>query len=152
MIAKRRISGEYPRIAQKTSNYELLDRLHDTPITQGAALELIKDITGTFSIKIGEVKFKPDHNGRAMWKTRNLILPSTPKNGNRRVGRLRVGIVVHELAHLTAVDRGCKTHGDAFIKILDELAAHVDKQGWYTTAPTRRDTDEARAQNRQTRI
>lgn len=127
MPRKPTISGEYPRVSQKTSCYESLDRLHGTSITQAAALQLVQDLAQTFKIQVGMVVFKPRHLGRAMWRTRNIILPATPKFDTRRVGFLRVGIVVHEVSHLLALQRGCKNHGDTFVTALDELVLYVDR-------------------------
>lgn len=127
MSRNSEIIGEYTRISQKTSCYEQLDRLHDTTMTQADALDLVQHLAQTFKIQIGKVVFKPRHLGRAMWRTRNIILPATPKCDSRRVGFLRVGIVVHEVSHLLALQRGCKNHGEIFVKTLDELALYVDQ-------------------------
>lgn len=62
-----------------------------------------------------------------MYKTRNIILPATPKCDARRRGFLRIGIVVHEVCHLLAHQRGCKNHGDVFIMALAELVLYVDQ-------------------------
>jgi len=128
MAIRTKICGEYTSISQKTTCYDLLDRLHDTPISQADALALVEDLAQTFQIKIGKVIFKPRHKGRAMWKTRNIILPATPKCDSRRVGFLRTGIVVHEVCHLLVLQRGCKTHGDTFVRTLDELVRHVSQR------------------------
>lgn len=127
MHRRLKIGGEYPRISQKTSCYEDLDRLHGTPITQADALDLIQHLAQKFQVQVGKVMFKPRHKGRAMWLTRNIILPSVPKCDTRRVGFLRTGIVVHEFCHLLALNRGCKTHGDVFVKALDELVLYVSQ-------------------------
>ena len=125
MSRKSKIIGEYTRISQKTSCYDLLDQLHGTAITQADALDLVQHLAQTFQIQVGKVLFKPHHKGRAMWRTRNIILPATPKHDTRRTGFLRVGIVVHEVCHLLALQRGCKNHGEVFVKTLDELTLYV---------------------------
>lgn len=126
MAHRPTIDGEYPRVSQKTRCYELLDRLHDTPISQEAAVQLVQHLADAFRVRVGKVKFKPGHRGRARYKTRN-ILPSTPKLDKRRVGFLRTGLVIHEVAHLLGEQRGCKTHGDVFIMTLDELVHYASQ-------------------------
>lgn len=121
------IGGEYTRISQKTAYYELLDRLHDTSISQAAAIALVQDLARTFQVNVGTVTFKPRHKGRAMYRTNNIILPATPKCDTRRVGFLRTGIVIHEFCHLLALQRGCRNHGETFIKALDELVLYVSQ-------------------------
>ncbi|WP_224962709.1 SprT-like domain-containing protein [Geomonas subterranea] len=127
MAPRTKISGEYTRISQKTAYYDLLDKLHDTPISQGTAIELVQHLAQTFQVNVGKVIFKQWHKGRAMYRTKNIILPATPKQDTRRVGFLRTGIVVHEFCHLLALQRGCRNHGEVFIKTLDELVLYVSQ-------------------------
>lgn len=127
MAPKAKISGEYTRISQKTAYHDLLDNLHDTPISQGAAIELVQHLAQTYHVNVGKVIFKPRHKGRAMYRTKNIILPATPKQDTRRVGFLRTGIVVHEFCHLLALQRGCRNHGEVFIRSLDELVLYVSQ-------------------------
>lgn len=124
------IHGEYRCVARGTKHPELLDRLHGTGITPDAAADLTRYIVDKFDTCIGLIKFEYRHCGRFMWKTRNIILPAQPlTDPQSRYGRLRVGIVVHEVAHAIAFDRGCRTHAPAFIEVLDSVMECLTEGG-----------------------
>lgn len=115
----QQISGEYAMVARRSRNYALLKDLHETPCGQQVAKALIENISREFGVKVSAIRFKEWTRGRAYYKTSSLCLPATPGKG---FGYLRIGIVLHEIAHLIAFHRFReRAHRAPFIKTLDFL-------------------------------
>jgi len=58
-----------------------------------------------------------------------VTLPAEPlRRGDKPTGKLRVGIVAHEMAHLLAVQKGRTGHGPLFVQAIDEILAFLDKE------------------------
>ena len=118
---KQRVSqiyGEYAKVSRRTKNYDLLEMLHSTPCTQSEAIAMIESIAKQYGISVSAIRFREGSRGRAYYKKFSITLPATPGSG---FGRLRIGIVLHEIAHLIACKRGEKAHRQVFVDVLDTL-------------------------------
>ena len=125
MLERRKISGEYTMVGRRSKNYALLKQLHETACTQEEALSIVKTVSHQYGITVSVVRFREGVRGRAYCKTFALSLPATPGAG---FGRLRVGIVLHELAHLIAFHRFKeRAHRRPFLSLLDYLGHEWSK-------------------------
>jgi hypothetical protein len=94
------IAGEYKRVARLSNEKDLMIKAHQTPCTQQEAESIIRRYADAYDLKIPYIKFKPYHNGRAT-KQSGIILPANGDNIEvSPYGKLRIGIVLHELAHI----------------------------------------------------
>jgi hypothetical protein len=107
--------GEYPTIvrwAMAYGCYATLRRAHETPITQREAVRLIyafrrQPIDIAFRGKRGRAS-QPNANMERRTAEYRITLPPEP---GRCWGNLRVGIVLHELAHVIDHERRRSTAG-----------------------------------------
>lgn len=109
------ISGEYDFVTWTSRDQSALARVHNTPCTPHEARHLIAILTPNLGVRV-------IFNGKAGKSTRytdgrrRISLPAKPGQG---VTFLRVGLVLHEVAHqLVALRAG---HGPEFINKLDDL-------------------------------
>lgn len=111
------IPGEYPEVAAVTERHDLMVKASLTPVTKYEAAVLVKK----FSPKT-KLFFYPESRGIAWPLTRMIALPDMEgvvvmyPGGERPV--LRLGVVLHEIAHISCVECG---HGTNFVKALDRL-------------------------------
>jgi hypothetical protein len=110
------ISGEYDCVSKKTRHFDILRDAHRRSISRGDALALCELLRPSVAVKfIG-------YRGRAHIRKNAISLPVVGwghrTNGGPGVGSLRVGIVLHELAHLRYGKSG---HGVGFVACLDRL-------------------------------
>jgi hypothetical protein len=125
------IDGEYPQVANLTTRYDELKLAHQTAITPGDARALADLLHPGVEVYFrgyrGHAHYGPplpppglEHLFRSPVPD-SISLPS-PGWGNRNygpaIGKLRVGIVLHELAHVQA---RCPGHGEDFVQGLDAL-------------------------------
>lgn len=137
-MRKKKIYGEYALVSNLTRDWTRLNEVHSIAISKKEALDIIRDLCHYLDIAIPTVTFR---NGKGVaYKSQNKIgLPHTDVssrrpllNGWERYGVLRVGLVLHELAHLitpTTYHRSSgyrKNHGKEFVARLDYLVAK-----WY---------------------
>lgn len=105
-----KIPGEYARVSQRSSVKHLLRRAHRQPITVDEAKRLISQVLLRYGIMEDRVRQVWRAGGRGKVVHRNstlmpwqctLTLPNTPlTTPDKPVGQLRVGLVLHELAHI----------------------------------------------------
>jgi hypothetical protein len=117
--------GEYDHVLAKSSDAAALIALHETPCSEEEAIKILGWAEGLKprrllnDVKLPMRLYFMGNRGRAGTKMRRGHYRhhmSLPKGGGRR---LRVGIVLHEYAHLVA-EAGAK-HNHEFVRILDEL-------------------------------
>jgi len=127
------IPGEYQKVSRLSRDPHRLQSAHQTPCTQEAAQKIVGIVDDLHDIEVSVVRFRERACGRAYYN-RALSLPATPGAG---FGCLRVGIVLHELAHLVTWKqygrpqrragtrrtkrKGAEAHGQVFVSILDDL-------------------------------
>ena len=123
------IHGEYQMVSRRLQQYTLLARAHAEPIEQDEARTLVEMLAEHYQLAYPVlVHFRhrsPGRISRTKDGKRLILLPSfpMPKVGGpfgKQVGYLRVGIVLHEFAHVLDLDTA-KRHGTGFVHILDEL-------------------------------
>lgn len=120
-----RINGEYSRVSQLTSQYELLTRAHQTIIMREDAKALVELLSSGVKVRFRGYK------GHADLNKRTIALPSEGPSrvsnlSGTMVGKLRVGIVLHELAHIRY---GVGGHDGGFVEVLDQLL-RISKGLW----------------------
>ena len=112
MIVNYKIPGEYAGVSIMTKEPELLRIAHEHFITREQALIIVRE-----KRKKLPVHFK-GYRGRCPKHKLYIALPDERKIApNGIIGRLRVGIVLHELAHFDTSLR----HDQAFVARLDTL-------------------------------
>lgn len=138
MPLKHKNFGEYSKVCKLTRNLALLLSAHETPCNQDEAKALIETVARKYGLQVSAVRFKEGVRGWAYYKSQSLSLPASAGKG---FGRLRVGIVLHEIAHLITRKKigiplrvggmklrrktGEESHGTVFVSVLDDLL-----QGW----------------------
>lgn len=130
--------GEYPGVAEMSMNLDRLRRAHVTPCDHALAYLLVAIMHNAhkdqyiYGGPAPVIKFRRDKRGfKRSWARskpngmKRLCLPHedliynpiTCRNPN---GYLRVGVVIHEYAHLLTMKSG-ELHGRAFVIVLDQL-------------------------------
>lgn len=113
--------GEYVRVMQWSSDPWALWHAHRTSITQSEARELIIEVSEWLDLDPPEVDFT-SKTGRFYWDRWRLILPAVPldvEHPLQWLGRLRRGLVLHELSHMWSGE--AEKHGRQFVRNLDHL-------------------------------
>jgi hypothetical protein len=119
---------EYARVLSRSRDPELLRRLHARAISPTDAEALVALVFETAHRTAPRVVFR-GYRGHSNIKTMTITLPAA---GNRiapssgiGIGSLRVGIVLHECAHLLAQRFTTRDlcHGPVFVGHLDALCA-----------------------------
>jgi len=133
----KKIRGEYTRVSHWSCKKDIIDEANKTPINIPDALALVRLLEDEFlSINMGDmpkinVRFKLGAYGMAYYGYWKLVLPATelPYYGHKPIGYLRVGVVIHEVAHLVAF-KGFRerNHGKLFVDCLDMLMEY-----WYSS-------------------
>lgn len=140
--------GEYQHVLNRTTREAALVHAHRIPISRGDALWLVKQLAARFEVEQPVVRFssKKGRAGKrflgADGRVRRGVRGEDLASGvARRVnyislpgrildvrdgewyGYLRVGLVLHEFAHLLAMARGhtCAHHGPEFVQALDDV-------------------------------
>jgi hypothetical protein len=120
--------AEYDHVLERSSAPETLIKLHETPCTEQEAIAILHWLDTQRARRLFRDAPLPmrlyfmGYRGRAGMKIRqgkahhHMSLPSGAVNGGRR---LRVGLVLHEYAHLVAPSG--EKHGKIFVDILDDL-------------------------------
>lgn len=138
--------GEYETVAARSMNLARLRRAHNTPCDHALAFTLVaimhevhkQDYVAGKGI-IPKVHFRRSKLGRKRsfsytnTKTgqKTLRLPHeemiyNPSVHKSPTGRLRVGVVIHEYAHLLTVKK-TDNHGHLFTSVLDQLLYETEK-------------------------
>ena len=117
---KSLITGEYVNVAKKTTKFDLLRFAHENDFIDRDQARLI-----VYARNAGlKVRFN-GYRGRCPAHRQWITLPrGNDVKSNGIHGRLRVGIVLHELAHYENAVK--PMHGPAFIEKLDALV-----EWWY---------------------
>ncbi len=120
----RLVEGEYKQVAQWSRRRDLLEKAHGTGCTiqqTRALIDLLCEAT-----KVCVTLRWGSRRGRAYFKPGALptiSLPATPyvtgSDPKQRYGKLRVGLVLHEFAHVWAGPR--QGHSWVFVAKLDAL-------------------------------
>jgi len=124
----RAIAGEYAGVYRQSAQKSLLAKAHTTPIAREDAVALMTLLTANLNDnRRVRVQFNRGSRGRWNPTAMQITLPSEPlARPGAGAGYLRVGIVLHELAHALAPARG---HGPQFVAVLDKLL--VEAEGLY---------------------
>ncbi len=126
-MARITIDGEYVGVTQRSRQPNLLRHAHQTPTVPEEARVLVQILAEHFNIPAPAVRFRVRSYGRARRTQYDILLPrERMRPGNSpTIGHLRVGIVLHEFAHLLhhkrCPDIRCLDHGLEFCRILDEV-------------------------------
>jgi hypothetical protein len=113
MIVRHKIPGEYAGVSIMTSEPELLRIAHEHFITREQALVIVRE-----KRKKLPVHFK-GFRGRCPKHKLYIALPDERRiSPNGIIGRLRVGIVLHEMAHFF---NSSLRHDQEFVDRLDVL-------------------------------
>ena len=117
-----------------TTEHALLKLAHRTPMVPEDARALVDLLSGHFGIAAPQVRFRVRSYGKAGPLGRYIVLPRErmrPASG--AIGYLRVGIVVHEFAHILArLLHGRVEHGLQFVQVLDAVL-RVSQPLWEET-------------------
>lgn len=120
--------GEYISVIRASADPASLVALHRWSLNPDEALDLIAMISDEQGLKRPTVAFT-SKSGRYYTEDNRLILPKAPLDPARTgnwYGRLRWGIVLHEMGHAIDHHRTPNKrdyHGRRFTGILDELVA-----------------------------
>jgi len=144
--------GEYDWVACESRDLPALVRVHSTPCTCEEATALLSELArqhlptaeanafrvqwgskrgrgGYLALRKREVRFVCPVTGRAHYRMSKIgqvpyvSLPKIPmKQGGPWKDSLRVGLVLHEFAHVLTIDND-QWHGKVFTKSLDDLVA-----------------------------
>lgn len=117
------IPGEYQRVSEWSTQYFRLSQAHSTPITRENAYELIKKLALRYSIKNLLVEWIAGRFKGRGGKKKGRPFVQLPTEAGSGVGYLRVGLVLHEFAHVireTSANPGMP-HGREFVATLDKL-------------------------------
>jgi len=110
---KTQVIGEYKNVSRMTREPELLKKAHESFISREQALAIVRERQPKL-----EVRFN-GYRGRCPKHRRWITLPSEKEIKSNGVhGRLRVGIVLHELCHYETKNM---KHGIFFTFSFDEL-------------------------------
>ena len=123
-------TGEYPQVLHKVKNADRLISLHQTTCNESMARHIIERVRLEFNcVFLEKISISPRHRrGRA--GSRVILLPSVPLQFSDScvIGKLRIGLVLHELAHVIHWTRirqrnnqDRKPHGREYCDILDML-------------------------------
>lgn len=142
-MKKHTVYGEYEQVAKHSRDITRLDEVHSIPITRKEAEDILTDVCAYLKVRRPKLSFGAKY-GKAYHNDYRISLPSSGwckgfdrAHGWKRYGTLRVGLVLHELAHLltpikrTATGRGIH-HGADFTRNLDTLI-----EVWYKLLETR---------------
>lgn len=141
---ERKIVGEYDIVVRLTTQYDLLKKYHATPMTKEDAYFLIKDLCILHGISFYDmiIHWGNENSGRGGHRYVDnrrvgyISLPSkTAKVGDINQN-LRIGLVLHEFAHViihmkkinTREKRKNQHHGIKFCEIFDELMVYYHKK------------------------
>lgn len=131
----RLVPGEYYAVGQRTRQKALMIKAHTTPISREVQGQLIKHICEQFGIEGLHVIYGRSRRGRGGHKSvpglGTVPFVSFPKQDNWNKGpewegKLRAGLILHEVAHVIAKGAG---HGSLFVRTLDQLL--VAAEGLY---------------------
>lgn len=130
------IRGEYPQVAGDTQEWTLLNDAHQMSCTEHKAIELMRVVwelpIAKDVMKIRYLEFRKGGRGRTNYKDWAVYLPRPGESRHM----LRVGLVLHECAHLIhqwAIMKKTGTwdcslnHGAGFTTVLDELLRGTTK-------------------------
>ena len=127
--------GEYTNVVKRSKYQSLLIRANKEGMTQTTATALIERLRQEYGMgKPIVLKFVEGHRGVANFGY-TITLPASPyKNETSVLGKLRVGVVLHEFAHVVLMSRGAysggnnktqggsrQLHGEVFSQVLDKL-------------------------------
>jgi hypothetical protein len=130
----RLVPGEYYSVGRMTTQPALMVKAHTTPLSWTQCRQLIAQMCDKFGVKNLQVQYGRSRRGRGgcvRVKGQRLPYVSFPKTDNWNKGpewqgKLRAGLILHELAHAFTDVRG---HGRTFVQKLDELL--VAAEGLY---------------------
>jgi len=127
------VQGEYACVCKKSSVFYLIDRAHKMPLTREQAEKLVIDLSIRFlDGQRPTVRFRKESRGRANASRWSICLPLVSlKEGELPFGKLRVGVVVHEVAHLATYRSGSLIrHGERFVQVFDGMLEWMERTGW----------------------
>lgn len=124
-----KINGEYNRVYHWSKHKNLIIDANLTPISQDGAVALIRLLEDKINENAGfnrfhsKISFTRKYGCAKLWSN-EICLPKyiLPESTNTLIGYLRVGLVIHEFAHLMAYSmfRSYK-HDRNFVTVLDSL-------------------------------
>jgi hypothetical protein len=115
------VVGEYTNVALAMARHDpeahrLLQHAHGQSISTEDAAALVDLLVEHYRLAPIKVVFRKGSRGRYFFGERRMILPRVPiAPGESWCGRLRLGIVLHELAH-AVVGAGKAPHGARFVE------------------------------------
>jgi len=145
MAARRgahHVEGEYLTVQDASTDQPALRLAHETGCTREEAISLVRRIEKREGLPPGAIRimFRAGSRGRGGFLYRRgrtwndspqrilrVLLPSEPlpDGGYSPYGRLRIGIVLHEVAHAVLVAQGLGYgHGRLFVQRLDQYVQH----------------------------
>lgn len=133
------VKGEYPQVSKWSQQKILLRKAHNMPITRKAAKALISALTQAhalpFTIDVSFIDAERGFGGFDGAGNAVIGLPAAPlpKAYADPAPYLRMGIVLHEFAHVLKIyredqERGYEytdAHSKEFVNVLDELLLEV---------------------------
>jgi predicted Zn-dependent protease with MMP-like domain len=116
----RLIDGEYDKVAVASSNPALLTLAHKVLISQESAEQLVNLFLPGISIS-----YRGYRGGAGSSSGITLPVPDNKwQSQNTVIGKLRAGIVLHEIAHLLQYAKSKYfSHDQEFTQILDRIVA-----------------------------
>ncbi len=122
LCAGRLCAGEYNGVFRKSVQRDRLRQCHAKPITVRDAHDLIRRMDRHYKTST-RVRFGNRRGAGGFDSKRRPYISLPTQSGPDRSGRgLRLGLVLHEYAHvLQCVRQNVTNHGAAFVNVFDEL-------------------------------
>ena len=122
----RLVDGEYQRVAQWSSRKDLLEKAHSTPCTMVQAKALLDILSKENGVRV-HIRWRSGMGrGRAYCQSGMISLPTRvlQRGEQGRACKLRVGLVLHEPAHIVAGPR--HAHDRHYVRTLDRILVQAD--------------------------